>query len=146
MANAKYTNLTALQALANGVSVHDDEELMTKVKAMITAEEKKAARAKNSKRTDSKQKRETMLKAAETIRAIAAAGNEPRSCAWVGEHVNGMLSSHKVSGVMNQARYKGLAIYGDKVDGKVTYQATEAGIKWAENPVPFSELPDVAAE
>lgn len=139
----KYTNLTALEAAKALAEQAANTPLVEKLTAMVTAENNRRERAKNAEKGESKEVRATMLKAAETIRAMAEHGNEPMTCQRIGELVNDMTTSHKVSGVMNQPRKKGLVTYGPKEKGKVTYVATPAGIEWAANPVPFKQLPDV---
>lgn len=133
MANTTFTNLSALEAVLNGETVIEGTPLYDKISAMLTAEQKKRDRAKNNKSTNSAAKRKTQLKRIEVMRAIVAGGNEPRTTQWIGEHVNDMMTAHKVAGVMNAARDEGWVIYGPKEKGKVTYQVTDAGIAFLDS-------------
>lgn len=129
MTNATtYTNLTALETVAELREVMENEALAAKITAMIQAEQKKRDRAKSTTRGESKEKRQNRAKALEIMRAIMDAGNEPRTTAWIGEHVTMCETSHKVTGKMNIARANGWVAYGDNVNGKRTFYVTDAGI------------------
>lgn len=129
MTNATaYTNLTALETVAAMPEVMANAPLAEKLTAMITAEQKKRNRAKSATRSESKEKRQNRAKALEIMRAIVDAGNEPRTTAWIGEHVTMCETSHKVTGKMNIARANGWVAYGDNVNGKRTFYVTDAGI------------------
>ena len=85
MTNATtYTNLTALETVAELREVMENEALAAKITAMIQAEQKKRDRAKSATRSESKEKRQNRAKALEIMRAIMDAGNEPRTTAWIG--------------------------------------------------------------
>lgn len=125
-----FTNLTALQAVADLEEVKANEPLAAKVAAMIKAEENKRSRAKSATRSESKEKRQNRALAIEILRAIADAGNEPRTTAWISDRVKFCDTSHKVTGKMNIARANGWAAYGPNQDGKRTFYVTDAGIAY----------------
>ena len=129
MTNATtYTNLTALETVVAMPEVMANAPLAEKLTAMIQAEQKKRDRAKSVTRSESKEKRQNRAKALEIMQAIVDAGNEPRTTAWIGEHVTMCETSHKVTGKMNIARANGWVAYGPNVDGKRTFVVTDAGI------------------
>ena len=133
MAEVTYTNLTALEAVAEILAEHSsDDALAAKIAKMIESETRKREAAKNAPKVESKQKKETRIKRIAAMRAIVEAGNEPRTAAWIGEHVNFMETSNKVSGAFREAMKDGLLEYGDKVDGKVTWRVTDKGMAYLE--------------
>lgn len=129
MANVK--KITKVEALNTAIELADgNAELVEKLTTMRDAEIRKAEkakeRAKNGEPTAEQIKnRNRALKA---VKAIADAGNEPRTVAWISEHVTDMLTPQKVSGTMGIVMREGLVAYGAKVKGKVTYQVTDAGM------------------
>lgn len=123
----KYTNVTALQAVLDGVAV--EGALADKVAAMLKAEQNKAnrSRAKDGKPTAAVLKNRGLCIAC--LRSIADAGNEPRTNDWISEHTDGIFKASEASGKMGIALAHGLAEYGVNDGKKRTYTVTDAGMQ-----------------
>lgn len=131
MADTKYTNLTALEAMA-ALIPEDNSDLREKAAKMIQSEVNKREHQKNAK-TNNPQKRKTFSKMVETMRAIFDAGNEPRGSQWIGEKVNDMMTPQKVSGVLKRGIDRGW-LEQSSVKGKKLYALTEEGIALISDP------------
>lgn len=131
MANVK--KITKVEALASAINLASNAEmaeLAEKLQTMLEAEQRKAEKAKERAKSGepTAEQIKNRNRAFKAMKAIADAGNEPRTVAWIGEHVTDMMTPQKVSGTMGILMREGLVAYGEKVKGKVTYQVTEAGL------------------
>lgn len=111
----------------------DDPTIVEAAAAFLKSEENKRNRAKTAPKTESKEKRANRAKCVEIMRAIVDAGNEPRTAAWIGEHVDYVETSHKVTGKMNIGRANGWVDYGPNDKGRRTWYVTDAGIAYLES-------------
>lgn len=130
----KLTNIAALTAVLNGEPITG--ELAKKLQKMLASEEKKAAKAKESRAngSESKEKIQNRNIAMECVRAIVEAGNEPRNSVWLMEHVKGLMTAQAVSGKMNIARVNGWVTYsGEMIDKRRAWFATDKGIELVNN-------------
>lgn len=133
MANTTYTNLTALEAVAELEAVQANKPLAEKIAAMVKAEQKKREHAAKNRSTNSKQKRLTRANVVRIMRAIVDNGNEPVTTSWIGEHVPDMLTPQKVSGTLATVRDEQF-ISIEKIKGKAYYQVTDKGIEALAHP------------
>lgn len=125
----KLTNLKALEMAAKMAREAQEFALADKLDKMVESENNKREKAKdNAKTANTTQRRKTLARVLEVVKAITENGGEPRNSDWIGVHVPYLETSHKVTGVMRQGLLAGWAVKGPKIDKKVTYQATEAGI------------------
>lgn len=111
----------------------NDLAIIEAATAFLKSEENKRNRAKSAPKTESKEKRANRAKCIEIMRAIVEAGNEPRTAAWIGEHVDYVETSHKVTGKMNIGRKALWVEYGPDVKGRRTWHVTPAGIEYLES-------------
>lgn len=127
------TRLELAQWTLERAEESENDAIINAAKAFLKAEETKRNRAKSAPKTESKEKRANRAKCIEIMRAIVETGNEPRTAAWIGEHVDYVETSHKVTGKMNIGRKALWVEYGPNVDGRRTWYVTDEGIAYLES-------------
>lgn len=107
--STKYTNREALHMVVMFLDEHkcEDADLVSKINAMATAADKRAANAKNRPRTKSKETLENEKRAREAVELMRR-HSEPVTGEWIMEHIPGIFKLSTANGCMRTASRLGL--------------------------------------